>query len=118
MVVEQHKWEKLIKERVHSQDARAGELQGKAELPGVLSLYLSLTVVQGGGIFITWGWDFLGACFIPFLLYLVRVSGFLCHGPVWFDPAPYGFVFGMLPGQVSNFPRAGMTMFSGLQAFC
>ena len=40
---------------------------------------------------------------MPFLPYVVRVSGFLCHAPVWFDPTSCCFVFGVLPGHVSNF---------------
>ena len=42
--------------------------------------------------------------FVPFLPYLVKVSGLPGLGPLWFDPASCGFVSGVLPGQVSTFP--------------
>ena len=42
-----------------------------------------------------------------FLPYLVRVSDFLCLGPVWFDLASRGPVCGMVPGQIANSPDKG-----------
>ena len=46
--------------------------------------------------------NFLGQGFMSFLPYVVRVSGLLCLGPC---PGSRGFIFGVLPGQTSQFAK-------------
>lgn len=85
------KWE-------HTQGSKTGALKGELRTPrsGFLSFLDSCQLE--GGIFITWGGDFLEAGFCAFSSLLGQ--GFWPFlGPAWFGPASCGFVLGGLRAQ-------------------
>lgn len=88
---------------MHSRDVRAGVLRGKlrSEFGSLL-----LTVVNQGVESLSVGEISLGAGFPSFAPLLGQFQAFFVldlSGLIWLS---CGFSFGMLPGQVSDFPHS------------